>query len=174
MAELSCELDKLNLEDPSPSTEQEPSPEIIKQIILEALKSEEVGPEDVPHEEPFVLTDDVIRKSHRFFEKYGTGNFSCPTNDNHWPSVYSRCFIDLKEQTICYRYYQNCKKCETEVRPTYSYEVIEKMAMYAVDSFLIRTGRKEKEEKGGYQNRQIRGEHDETRCEKCKSGQRCR
>ena len=58
--------------------------------------------------------------------------------DNSWPSTKAWCIIDMKEQTICRRYWQICKICGTKVRPRFPNHVIEKMVQCAVDSFLKR------------------------------------
>ncbi len=151
----------------------EPSPETIKEIILDAMEKEGVLPSDIPKEKSFYEGLN-IRGSKRYFEKHGVGHYDCDEEDNDWNSVFSWCIIDLKKQKICYRYYEQCKKCETKAWPQFSYETIEKLAHLTVESFLFRTGRKERPERQGDPIRRIRGPHDEERCEKCiETGQRC-
>ena len=164
-ASLSSELDKLSLAD------KVPSPDEIRDIILEAMEEEEVYPEDVPKEKPFDIGKN-LRQSCRYFTKHGLGQFYC--SDKNWSSVFAWCYIDLKMQKICYRYYQKCQSCDEEIEPVYDKEAIEKMAYLAVQSFLIRSDRKEKEESEGNPSRFIEGPHDEDNCEKCiRRGRRC-
>ena len=166
-ASLSSELDKLSIAD------EEPSPDEIRDIILEAMKEEDIYPEDVPEEEekPFDIGNNLYQ-SCRYFTKHGLGQFHC--SDKNWSSVLAWCYIDLKEQEICYRYYQKCHSCDKKVWPKFFKEAIENMVYLAVQSFLIRTGRKEKEETDGNSSRHIGGPHDKASCEKCiRRGHRC-
>jgi len=161
-------MDKLDL-----ASDTEPSADEIKEIILDAMESEDVYPEDVPEEKPFDVNDQHhLRKSCRYFRKHGFGIFDC--RDKDWASVFSWCYIDLKEQEICYRYYQKCQTCDGKVLPKYDKGAIKKMAALAVESFLIRTGRKERQESDGNPSRRLDGPHDEANCELCiRLGSRC-
>ena len=171
--DLSSQLDELTLGPSSESPDQEPSPEIIKEIISEEMKKEGITTTDIP-DEIFSIDDPKIRKSLRYFDKHGVGQFHCPKGDNDWTSVFSWCFIDLKEQKINYRYYEECQNCDCKANPKFSKEIIEKMARLAVITFLERTGRRERPERTGDYSGHGGGPHKEERCEKCiRLGYRC-
>ena len=171
--DLSSQLDELTLGSSSESPDQEPSPEIIKEIISEEMEKEGITTTDVPAE-IFSKDDPKIRKSLCYFEKHGFGQFHCPEGDNDWTSAHSWCIIDLKEKKIIYRYYEKCQNCECETLPQFSKEIIEKMAGLAVITFLERTGRRERPERTGDYSGHGGGPHQEERCEKCiRLGNRC-
>ena len=137
----------------------------IKDIISEAMERKEVKHRLVPYEDG-KLSFETLHRSKRYFEKHGLGKFYCPKKDNVWTSVKAWCILDLKQRKIRYTYYQKCNKCETIVRPFFFEEVIEKMARYAVDSYLRCIGKKGVEERVGVATEEeIRGKHDEKRCE---------
>ena len=152
------------------SYEPEVSPGAVKRIIKEAMDEKRVSKEEIPKERPFTTPGESTRGSKRYFEVKGFAWFSCIGRDNRWPSAHAWCCIDLKEQKICYRDPQNCRKCECEANPEFTEESIERMAEYAVKRYRIRTGdleqvfnpsiNEERETEGG--------PHDEERCGRCR------
>lgn len=111
----------------------------IMSIIQDSMEDEGITREDIPEEKKFT-SPAKAKHSKRYFEVKGFAWFSCPRRDNRWPSVNSRCIIDLKRQTICYRYSQDCRKCESSADPEFPVESIEKMAEFAVRQCRIKTG----------------------------------
>ena len=153
------------------------SPDDIKDIIKEAMHAEGITRRDVPREWEFTSPKDVKDKSKRFFEVKGFAWFACPKRHKYWhkrhkywPSAHSWCFMDLKTRTICYRDKQKCKKCESKASPEFMEDALEIMAEYAVESFLIRTGRKQldKDPKSTDTKKTNGGPHDEERCGRCR------
>ncbi len=114
------------------------------------------------------------KKSKRYFEVKGFAWFTCKKshdkgNFRHWPSAHAWCFIDLKEQRICYRDVQECKEDNSRTdSPEFTEEALKRMIKYVVTSFLIRTGKKSIPQRADTETEQTdRGPHDERRCGKC-------
>ena len=141
----------------------------IKKIIRDAMAEKGVEERDVPDEAPFI-SPAYAQSSKRYIEVKGFAWFSCPKKHHRWPSAQSWCFIDLKEQEICYRDNQKCKKCNSGASPEFTRESIEKMAQYAVKKFLIKTKRlvPEFNPSNASTDETQGGPHDEGRCGKCK------
>ena len=143
-------------------------PGTITDIIKAAMTAQNVKECDILSEPQFTSPENV-KKSQRYFEVKGFAWFGCPRKHHRWPSAQSWCFMDLKTQTICYRDAQKCKKCESKASPEFTREALERMAKYAVKSFLIETRR----ERRVYHPRSTDtedtqgGPHDEGRCGRC-------
>ena len=150
--------------------QHEISPDDIKAIIKKAMEEEGVRRRDIPPEDEFTTPENVKYKSKRFFEVKGFAWFACPKRDRYWPSAHSWCFMDLKKQTICYRDKQKCQKCESKASPEFTEEALERMAEYAVESFLRRTGKKQVDQDPKSTDTQDTqgGPHDEERCDRCR------
>ena len=110
------------------------------------------------------------------------GGSVVPSSNHRWSSAHSWCYIDLKQQRICYRDEQKCRKndCEMPVSPEFSEAEIEKMAEYAVSQFFMRLGRKKGRRGGGWRGwaETFTGAndkpHDQKRCGRCKRlGRKC-
>jgi len=143
----------------------------IKKIIGESMAEYGIRKRDIPGEGLFTSPDNT-KGSKRYFESKGFAWFSCPKKHHRWPSAHSWCFIDLKEQVICYRDEQKCRKCNSKAMgPEFTEESLVKMATYVVKQYLIRIGKLKplhpttatvdtSETQGG--------PHDEQRCGKCR------
>ena len=145
-----------------------------KAIILAAIEDEGVRVEDIPKEREFTSPKDA-NGSKRYFKKKGFAQFVCPSDNRMWSSAHAWCIIDLKEQRICYRYEQECQRCNSEANPDFSEEEVKWMADLAVKSFLRRTGQLHDDlpdrDNGGPQGGEA---HDEQRCQMCKElGRSC-
>ena len=125
--------------------EPEISPEAIKAIILEEMNANNVKVEDIPTEPHISPSDLENQDSKRYYEEKVFALFACPEEDYYWRSAHVWSVVDLKEQTICYRYKQECRECDSEAYPEFPQESIIKLAMFAVKWFLIKTGRLEYE-----------------------------
>ena len=152
------------------SYEPEVSPDDVKRIIKAAMDKKGVTKEEIPKERPFTTPEESTRGSKRYFETKGFAWFSCPKKNNRWPSAHAWCCIDLKEQKICYRDPQDCRKCESKVDPEFTEESIKRMAEYAVKRYLIKTGNLEQvfNPSINTEGETEGGPHDEKRCGKCK------
>ena len=165
----------LNKQKVSPPSWYEPeiSPEAIKAIILEEMKANKVKVEDIPTEPHISPSDLHLKDSERYYDKEVFALFACPEEDNYWKSEHAWGVVDLKEQTICYRYIQECRKCNprSKAYPEFPPKSITKLAKFAVKWFLILKGRLKYEPPstdadtdevvGG-------GPHEEEMCERCK------
>ena len=143
-----------------------PSPDEIKEIIGEAMEYEEVKHRLVPYEDG-KFSFETLYKSKRYFKKYSFAWFKCPNVDNNWPSARAWCIIDLKLRRICYRYWQKCKYCDAIAKPKFPRYSVENMAQHAVDSYLTCRGWNTWQESPGGTTRNVRGDHDEERCQEC-------
>ena len=148
---------------PRSGYQPEISPDAIKAIILEVMK--EYG----------VKLKDIRKVRHLRFEMKGFAWFACPKRDNYWPSAHAWCILDLKTQTLCDRYKQGCKKCESKASPEFTPDSIRRMAKRAVKLFLIRTGKLASDPPNTDTDESQGGApHDEDRCSKCqKLGHSC-
>lgn len=107
------------------------SKEEIKEIILREMDEQGVKVTDIPKETEF-RGPKYHGGSKRYFSTKGFAWFTCKKHngDRHWPSAHAWCFIDLKEQEICHRYTQDCKRHNTkaELGPEFTEEALKKMA----------------------------------------------
>ena len=135
------------------------------------MTDRDIKEEDIPGESPF-----TVPAKHKHSCRYFTGKafawFSCPNKHKYWPSAHSRCFLDLKTQTLCFRYTQECNRCDDGAAvPGYPATSVKIMAERAVNQYLIKTGKLRidvdpsinRTEEGKPQS----GPHDEQRCSKC-------
>ena len=152
-----------------PKYKREISAAAIMKIIQDAMAEKNVIGGGIPKERPFTSPTGAQR-SKRYLEVKGFAWFSCPKKHHRWPSAQAWCYVDLKNQSICYRDAQKCKKCNSKAMPQFSEGSIERMAEFVVRKFLIKTKMlrpvfhprsDDLEETQG-------GPHDEQRCGKCK------
>jgi len=164
-----------------PTYEPEVSAADIRSIIKDEMRKQNVSAEDIRKEtevEVAFIGPDHHRGSKRYFEAEGFAWFNCFKVAKHnrvkrWASAHAWCFIDLKELQICYRYKQECNKCNlaADKGPEFTRYALNKMARYAVRGFLIRTGRIQVKRKSPVEDKDEEsgdGPHDEERCEKCR------
>ncbi len=130
----------------------------------------------IPHEVENIISKELeeqkcsgdIKNKQRFYCKHGKAHFTCCCR-NHWTSHHSWCVIDLKKRKICRRYYQECQNCNAKAIPVFSKGVMEKIIKRAVESFLVRSGKKAATERRRVEStKQGNGEHDTDRCEMCR------
>ena len=145
-------------------------------IISEVMEEYKVTPRQIPYELPFNIREieSISRKSHRYFKVKGFAWFrSHNACARSWPSAHAWCVIDLKEQTVCYEFKQDCQSCDEAVTPEYDSDVFREMVEFAVKLYLKRTGRMPYDDLAERFERldigeDDRGPHDEGRCEVCK------
>lgn len=109
----------------------------VERIIEEAMAVCLVTAKDIPEEGPFDYRNE---NSNRYFQSRGFAHFHCP-NEHHWHSGNSWGVLDLKTQTICYRYEQYCQKCGRAAKPDFTEHALRTMAEIAVKSYLTKAGR---------------------------------
>lgn len=157
-------------------------PDIEKAIIQQVMKENNLDPNSVPSEPHIEDPSDPesIRDSKRYFNTRGSGKFT-PDDEQEtgchrtWSSAHSWSVMDLKEQEICYRYWQKCKKCEKEVKSVYDKTSIRRMAEWACNECLIRMGLRRREQRSDEDDpEKPTPPHDIKRCEMCKrKGRKC-
>lgn len=152
--------------------EPEPPNKEKKKIICKAMEEERIEPSGIPSEQPFQLSH-VKKSSTRYFEMKFFAWFTCPKKHHRWASANARCYIDLKQQAIGYRYKQKCRKdnCVTLVNPRFPRKELEKMAKHAVSQFFERISKKKRKRKEDEEDTRLgvsSGPHDQGRCDKCK------
>ena len=146
--------------------------------VIEAVMSEKgVSVEEIPTETAFVRSNlsHIRRNSHRYFHTKAFGSYKCGCNRS-WKSAHSWCMTDLKKQRFFENFEQDCQVCESGVEPFFDLEAKRRMAEYAVDTYLRRTGRvKHHRSADTFDLRDLLGElpdstgpHDQARCEACK------
>ena len=116
--------------------------EVIDRIMIE----KDVSPRSIPSE-PETDPDDLdsVKRSKRYFRVKGFAWFkrhgksgSCSRT---WPSAHAWCIMDLKRQEIVEKIGQDCQECEGMSFPEFDEESLERMAEYAVESYLRKVGR---------------------------------
>lgn len=140
--------------------------DIVKAIILDAMKNKGIDPGCIPTEKCFNWNK-RRQKSKRFIETKGYAWFKCH-RQHKWSSAHAWAIIDLKTQTLYYRYKQDCKKCNQSGFPNFTEDSLEVMSAYAVDEFLYRMRWQERPKKVMITRRTRRRPHDRKRCGKCK------
>lgn len=136
MHKITCYADKLPTISPVP----------VKRIIKDAMAGANIKTVDILEKGPFNIKSDY-EDSKRYFQSKGYADFYCP-NKHHWYSSYSRCFLDLKTQVICYMYEQKCTECEQAVKPCFRLDAVESMAERAVKMYAIRKSQGPRKNKG--------------------------
>lgn len=98
-----------------------------------------------------------------------------------WKSAHAWCVLDLKKQKIAHKLTQDCQSCDGRSDPQFDREAMKRMADYAVDFYLKRSGRRSWPPRSDvYDFNDMlfalddRPPHDEARCEMCrKLGRSC-
>ena len=154
-------------------------------IIAEVMEEKNVSPDDIPVESPFVPSRPAnqIDGSKRYFRVKGFAWFREHDNDGitctrTWPSAHSWCIMDLKQQRIVKRFSQDCQKCEGSAQPEFEEEAIRRMAEYAVKSYLIRSGKLQRDPlsyvRDPLDDHEGQQPHDQARCGMCQAlGRSC-
>lgn len=146
---------------------------MIRKVIERVMAKYEITPESVP-EEAEIVNPSIpgnISRSKRFFRTKGFARFEphsgCTRN---WPSAHSWSVLDLKEQKFCHHYGQDCRKCNTKVKPLYEELSVERMAEWACKTHLIRMELREPDHSVDYGDDtedDSNGPHDQQRCGMC-------
>ena len=156
-------------EDSDDSLEDVPT-DITREILQEAMSKYGLEARRIPRERAFNFRNikAIQKRSRRYIEAQGFARFQCRRMHKKWPSAHSWCFFDMKKQTICYRYSQDCKKCNLSDTPMFSEATLRSMADHAARRLCKRLG-------VAHQVRPTRARatavtrrfHDKRRCEKC-------
>ena len=125
------------------------SDDLETEVIARIMMEKGVSPRSIPSE-PKTDPDDLdsVKRSKRYFRVKGfawfkrhskrwSGGFCSRT----WPSAHAWCIMDLKRQEIVEKIGQGCQKCESMSFPEFEEESLERMAEYAVDSYLRKVGK---------------------------------
>lgn len=125
-----------------------PKPEVDFGAIIKIVMEEKgVDPRDIPGEKPFVLKeffedlkDANKKKSLRYYRGKLPGNFDCHKCMRSWHSEHTSCILDLKEQTLKMKLYQECKIDNTKAFPCYkNKDHVKRTVEWAVNLYLIKT-----------------------------------
>ena len=147
---------------------------IDSRIISSVMDSKGVLPHEIPEEGNRIERDDPdsIKGSKRYFIVCGLAEFNTHWGcRREWCSAQAWAIIDLKLQRIAHYYQQSCRHCEGEANPKFEEGEIQRMAEWAVDEYLHKSGRVRKTAirrdpvPDEYQSQQP---HDSERCEMCK------
>lgn len=120
------------------------------EVIAKVMMEKGVSPRSIPSE-PETDSDDFdsVKRSRRYFrvkgfawfKRHKTNSWSGKFCSRTWPSAHAWCVIDLKRQKIVEKIGQGCQKCEGMSFPEFDEESLERMAEYAVDSYLRKVGK---------------------------------
>ena len=142
--------------------------------IAEVMEEKDVFQDDIPEEQPFDPENlGEIRHSKRYFRCKGFATFNSHPNCNRrWASGHAWCIMDLRKQKIIHRFTQDCQKCEGSSEPEFDRAALRRMAEWAVDTDLRRTGRLSPIQRDPFDMADLHdaldGPHDEQRCAVCR------
>ena len=140
-------------------------------IIKETMDKAGLRAENIPREEPLDPKKlEVIRRSLRYHRTKGFAKFCCVCGLRKWGSAHAWCILDLRRQKVAHKYEQQCQSCNAEAKPVFDEESMKKMAQYAVDSYLIKTGKLKITKREGdeaWRSSEDDLPHDERRCNMC-------
>ena len=148
-----------------------------REVIGEVMAENKVRNIDIPREIHFNVYDVVkyllrnLKHSLRYYRTKGFARFCC-TCGRRWFSAHSWCVLDLREQCVARRFAQDCNACECEAMPTFSREDMRLMAVYAVNRYLEKVGRRQRPVRDCDYSKVVqndRGPHEEGMCEICKA-----
>ena len=164
-------------------------------VIARVMEEKSVSVADIPNERRFLPNRlDRIERSKRYFRCKAFARFGDhvhkkdrrTTCRRHWASAHAWCIMDLKTQQIIHYFSQECQICDGSANPDFGEEAFQRMAVWAVDTFLRRTGRlKPNPLKFKLTNFDFdfdfdpdlddsKGPHDQSRCDMCaKLGRSC-
>ena len=145
------------------------------EAIADAMEDEGVLPAHIRSEPGFRL--DTLSRSLSYYRVKGFARFRCGCGRT-WTSAHSWCILDLKTQSVIHTFGQTCQSCEREAEPRFDKESMERMAFYAVQRYLVKTGKRvrlvNEPLEAAPQAPDSRGPHDEGRCAMCKAlGRSC-
>ena len=148
----------------------------VEGIISAEMNKNGINPSDVPNDFWIDITKiKEVDKSKRYFRCWGFASFDkhkSPTKSNckrTWKSQRAWCVLDLKEQCIAHRLYQECQNCNEESFPWFDAAAIKRMAEYAVKRYLISVGKRKRDKRDtDDKNPQFGPPHIEAKCEVCK------
>lgn len=160
-------------------------------VIADVMENKGVSVAEIPNERNFDPKHlDRIENSKRYFRCKAFARFGDHVHmktrlticHRHWASAHAWCIMDLKTQQIIYYFSQKCQTCEGSANPDFDDEALQRMANWAVDAFLRRTGRLRRDpfdltDLYHVLNLDLddsKGPHDESRCDMCiKLGRSC-
>ena len=159
-------------------------------VIADVMEEKGVSVAEIPDEQRFDPNHlDRIERSKRYFRCKAFARFGDHMHKNqrttchrHWASAHAWCIMDLKTQRIIYYFSQKCQSCEGSANPDFDEEALQRMAEWAVDTFLRRTGRLRRDPFDltaldralDLDLDDSKGPHDESRCDMCiKLGRSC-
>ena len=118
------------------------------EVIAGVMDERGVSARNIPEEPETDPEDfDTVRRSWRYFRVKGFARFRRHRDPSGgycsrtWPSAHAWCIMDLKEQKIIHKFDQNCQQCEGMGLPDFDEKALERMADYAVESYLRKSGR---------------------------------
>lgn len=158
-----------------------------QQVIDEVMSENGVTTQEIPEEHGVDPTDlSSISQSRRYFKtkafaSFGVHSASSRMCTRSWKSAHAWCVLDLKKQQIAHKLTQDCQSCNGRSDPQFDREAMKRMADYAVDLYLKRSGRKSwptSSDPYDFDDMLFalddRPPHDEARCEMCrKLGRSC-
>jgi len=161
----------------------------VEAIIESEMKRHNITSDMIPEEKETTPEEAVMakKKSYRYFLLKTSGGFRCGrTHDNSctpmcahpcshsWSSGQTWCIVDLKKKAILKPYYQKCKDHDAhKAIPLYGVKTVKKLAQWAVEKYLILTGKMEKIDQPSNRYRKTPA-HRQDLCRMCKIlGRRC-
>ena len=162
--------------------QRDDSDDLETEVIARIMMEKGVSPRGIPSE-PETNPDDLdsVKRSKRYFrvkgfawfKRHGKTGWSGGFCSRTWPSAHAWCIMDLKGQKIVEKIGQGCQKCESMSFPEFAEESLERMAEYAVDSYLRKVGRLSPaepiEDMSSLSDALEESKpHDESRCGMCK------
>lgn len=148
-----------------------------QEVINEVMTENRVTTQDIPEERGVDPTNlSAISQSKRYFKTKAFASFNahgmCARS---WKSAHAWCVLDLKRQRIAHKLTQDCQSCNGCSEPQFDREAMKRMADYAVDLYLKRTGRRAwpvRDDPYDFNDMLLelddRPPHDERRCEMCR------
>ena len=159
-----------------------PNEEVCEAISI-AMEEKDISTADIPQTERGISPSDVNSiknlKSKRYFLVKGEALFKQHGQCSRtWTSAHAWATIDLKKQAVIHKYNQNCNRCECSCEAHFTDEGLERMAEWATERYLVRSGRATLDVSSlGDALPALphgRGPHDVERCEMCRElGREC-
>ena len=147
-----------------------------RRVIQSAMDGEDIDQSEIPIERTFDINNmqDVLRgRSLRCHRTKGFARFRCACGRS-WVSAHAWCVLDLRKQSLAHKFKQECQTCDDGGRPMFDEESMNRMALYAVDRYLIKTGRlqrpprNDEEDRDAAERDEDEKPHDEERCDMCR------
>ena len=154
-----------------------------QEVIDEVMTKYGVTTDQIPLERGVDPTKlEAINQSRRYFKTKAFASFSGHGSClRSWKSAHAWCVLDLRTQCIAHKLSQDCQSCNGRSMPHFDRDSMERMAEFAVDLYLKRSGKKVWQPRNDpfrfddwLENLDSRPPHDEARCEMCrKLGRSC-